>query len=109
MAAQPPQLPAELANLDQLKVLLDALPDYHADVEQPSYVLAIPCRPIVIGLSTHEACRTWLAEVNWGALMTHCASDANLTQVVEWPGAPGPSQAMPQVMPQAMPQAMPQG
>lgn len=43
-------LPAELANLDQLKVLLDALPDYHAEDEQPSFVLAIPCRPVLSGL-----------------------------------------------------------
>lgn len=44
------QLPAELSNLDQLKVLLDALPDYHQDDEQPSYVLAVPCRPVLAGL-----------------------------------------------------------
>ena len=44
------QLPAELANLDQLKVLLDALPDYPPEDSQPSYVLAIPCRPVLMGL-----------------------------------------------------------
>ena len=81
----PPQLPPELANLDQLRVLLDALPDYHADDEQPSYVLAIPCRPIVVGLSALvPSGMPCLASVNWGALMTQCASDAGLTQQVEW-------------------------
>lgn len=54
LAQEPPQfaqhLPAELQNLDQLKVLLDTLTDYHPDDEQPSYVLAIACRPILAGL-----------------------------------------------------------
>ena len=80
-----PQLPAELANLDQLKVLLDALPDYHADDEQPSYVLAIPCRPIVVGLCalvpTSMPC---FSSINWGALLTSCATDVGLTQQVAW-------------------------
>lgn len=71
-------IPAELANLDQvsqqlcfcarhahyldffecsrrsshqLKVLLDTLPDYHLDDEQPSYVMAIPCRPVLVALA----------------------------------------------------------
>eukprot|EP00327_Prymnesium_parvum_P006443 CAMPEP_0182813992 /NCGR_PEP_ID=MMETSP0006_2-20121128/9623_1 /TAXON_ID=97485 /ORGANISM="Prymnesium parvum, Strain Texoma1" /LENGTH=158 /DNA_ID=CAMNT_0024940101 /DNA_START=230 /DNA_END=703 /DNA_ORIENTATION=- len=44
-------IPAELANLDQLKVLLEALPDYHPDDEQPSYVMAIPCRPVLVALA----------------------------------------------------------
>ena len=48
----PPTLPPELQNIDQLKVLLDTLPDYHGEETQPSYVLAIPCRPIVDGLSS---------------------------------------------------------
>ena len=66
-----PQLPPEPANLDQLKVLLDALPDYHADDEQPSYVLAIPCRPIVLGISTLiPASSSCFSTVNWGALLT---------------------------------------
>lgn len=39
-------LPPALSNLDQLQVLLEALTDYHADDEQPSYVMAIPCRPV---------------------------------------------------------------
>ena len=65
-----PQLPSELANLDQLKVLLDALPDYHADDEQPSYVLAIPCRPVLIGLSSLLPGLPCLAEVNWVTVMT---------------------------------------
>ena len=63
-----PQLPAELANLDQLKVLLDALPDYHADDEQPSYVLAIPCRPILVGLSSLGVIQS--GTINWGSVMT---------------------------------------
>ena len=81
----PPQLPPELANLDQLRVLLDALPDYHADDEQPSYVLAIPCRPIVVGLCalvpTSMPC---FSSINWGALLTSCATDVGLTQQVAW-------------------------
>ena len=65
-----PDVPAELSNLDQLKVLLDTLPDYHADDDMPSYVLAIPCRPIVValgGLLTGIAC---LQQVDWGALLS---------------------------------------
>ena len=65
-----PQLPPQLQNLDQLKVLLDTLPDYHSTDEQPSYVLAIPCRPIVIGLSVVLPGLPVLATVNWGALGT---------------------------------------
>ena len=44
------QLPPELANLDQLKVLLETLSDYHAEDEQPSYVLAVPCLPVLEAL-----------------------------------------------------------
>ena len=80
--AEVPQLPPELSNLDQLKVLLDALADYHADVEQPSYVLAIPCRPVVLGLSSMGL--TCLASVEWGSLITHAAADAQLSQPVDW-------------------------
>ena len=62
------QLPVELRNLDQLKVLLDTLPDYHSEDEQPSYVLAIPCRPIVIGLSVVLPLMPCLSTVNWSRL-----------------------------------------
>jgi hypothetical protein len=62
------QLPVELRNLDQLKVLLDTLPDYHSEDEQPSYVLAIPCRPIVIGLSVVLPSMPCLSTVNWSRL-----------------------------------------
>ena len=62
------QLPQQLANLDQLKVLLDALGDYHAEDEQPSYVLAIPCRPVVVGLASLIPGMPYLASVNWDAL-----------------------------------------
>ena len=34
----------------QLKVLQEALLDYHPDIEQPSYVMAIPCRPVFVAL-----------------------------------------------------------
>lgn len=70
----PPQLPAELANLDQLKVLLDALPDYDPEDTQPSFVLAIPCRPVLVGLSAvlpGGALCPSLANCNWGSIMTH--------------------------------------
>lgn len=63
-----PQLPPELRNLDQLKVLLDTLPDYHSEDEQPSYVLAISCRPIVVGLSVALPGLPCLANVNWSRL-----------------------------------------
>jgi len=82
--AQVAHLPPELSNLDQLKVLMDALPDYHADDEQPSYVLAIPCRPIVVGLSVLLPGLPNLAAVNWGALMTQSVDDADLTREVDW-------------------------
>ena len=32
-------------------MLLDTLPDYHVDDEQPSYVMAIPCRPVLVALA----------------------------------------------------------
>ncbi len=63
------QLPAELRNLDQLKVLLDTLPDYHSEDEQPSFVLAIPCRPIVVGLSIVLPGLPCFSSVNWGRLL----------------------------------------
>jgi hypothetical protein len=75
----PPTLPAELANVDQLRVILDALPDYHMEDEQPSYVLAIPCRPILVGLSAILPGLPALSRVNWGALLTASAGE----------GAPG--------------------
>ena len=72
----PSQLPPALSNLDQLKVLLDALPDYHADDEQPSYVLAIPCRPILIALSSSAILNpsAW-PNINWPSLMNEVAGD----------------------------------
>lgn len=61
-------LPPELANLDQLKVLLDTLPDYHPEDEQPSYVMAIPCRPVVVALrSLLPTIPVW-HNINWTAL-----------------------------------------
>lgn len=70
-----PKLPAELSNLDQLKVLLDALPDYFPEDEQPSYVLAIPCRPIVAGLNAMMPGLPYLAQINWASLLTHAATE----------------------------------
>ena len=89
-----PQLPAELANLDQLKVLLDALPDYHADDEQPSYVLAIPCRPILVGLSSLGVIQS--GTINWGSVMTYAASDGmHLNRIVDWSSMPPPRPPVP--------------
>ena len=45
-------LPPELANTDQLTVLLDVLPDYPPYDPQPSYVMAIECRPIARALAS---------------------------------------------------------
>ena len=60
-----PQLP-ELPATRQ--VLFETLPDYHPDDPQPSYVLAIPCRPIVVALATLlPNCPAW-ANVDWKAL-----------------------------------------
>lgn len=44
------QLPADLANVDQLKIILDTLPDYPMFDLQPSYVMGLPCRPVVVAL-----------------------------------------------------------
>ena len=79
----PPQLPAELANIDQLRVLLDTLPDYDPEDNQPSYVLAIPCRPILVGLSTVLPALPSLANVNWGSVLSHCGDGA--VSVVQFP------------------------
>ena len=94
-SAAPPQLPPELSNVDQLRVLLDALPDYHADDEQPSYVLAIPCRPIVVGISALVPTMPCFASVNWGALLTHAGTTdvpaiaAQLCQPIDHRGSGG--------------------
>jgi len=61
-------LPIELSNLDQLKVLLDTLPDYHADDDQPSYVMAIECRPLVVALAKLMPNLPAWQFVNWKAL-----------------------------------------
>ena len=89
-------LPPELSNLDQLRaraararayrvwvhrphthlsrhrplpqVLLDTLPDYHLEDEQPSYVLAIECRPVVCALARLMPGATAWQHVNWRAL-----------------------------------------
>jgi hypothetical protein len=86
-----PPLPAELSNLDQLKVLLDTLPDYDPEDNQPSYVLAIPCRPILVGLSALLPGLPALANCNWGSILTHAAEGAPV--VVQFPptvpAAPG--------------------
>lgn len=39
-------VPAALQNLDQLKIILDTLPDYCQTDQCPSYVMGIPCRPV---------------------------------------------------------------
>mmetsp|Transcript_29632 Transcript_29632/g.88314 ORF Transcript_29632/g.88314 Transcript_29632/m.88314 type:complete len:180 (-) Transcript_29632:50-589(-) len=61
-------LPPELSNLDQLRVLLDTLPDYHLEDEQPSYVLAIECRPVVCALARLMPGAAAWQHVNWRAL-----------------------------------------
>ena len=58
-------LPPELCNLDRLKVLLDTLPDYHSTDEQPSYVMAIECRPIVCALAKLLPNFAAWQHVNW--------------------------------------------
>ena len=68
-----PQLPPQLRNLDQLKVLLDTLPDYHSGDEQPSYVLAIPCRPIVVGLCSVLPGAICMSSLSWGRLLADAA------------------------------------
>ena len=83
----PPMLAPQLANLDQLKVLLDALPDYHADDEQPSYVLAIPCRPIVVALSALLPGLPCLHALNWGALMSSSAHETGIARP-QWSAVP---------------------
>lgn len=40
------QLVEALSNLDQIKVVLDTLPDYCQTDQCPSYVMGIPCRPV---------------------------------------------------------------
>ena len=69
-------LPAELENLDQLKVLLDALPDYDPEDTQPSFVLAIPVRPILVGLSAVLPGSPALANCNWSSIMAHSTDGA---------------------------------
>lgn len=61
-------LPAELSNLDQLKVLLDTLPDYHSTDVQPSYIMAIECRPVVKALAKLLPSFPAWQHVNWLAL-----------------------------------------
>ena len=57
----------------------------HADDEQPSYVFAIPCRPILVGLSSLGVLPS-LANVNWASVMTYAATDGmHLNRIVEWP------------------------
>lgn len=85
------QLPPPLANVDQLRVLLDALPDYFPDDEQPSYVLAVPCRPVLVALSQLIPNFPLSCTVDWVALQASLALDsaqpppaggANLTPTV---------------------------
>lgn len=55
--------------LHRWQVLLDTLPDYHAEDEQPSYVMAIECRPIVVALANlMPSFHAW-PYVNWPQLM----------------------------------------
>ncbi|KAJ1637070.1 hypothetical protein T492DRAFT_954804 [Pavlovales sp. CCMP2436] len=44
------QLAPALSNFDQLKIVLDTLPDYYPTDQCPSYVLGIPCRPVLRAL-----------------------------------------------------------
>lgn len=50
------------------QVLLDTLPDYHLEDEQPSYVLAIECRPVVCALARLMPGAAAWQHVNWRAL-----------------------------------------
>mmetsp|Transcript_3233 Transcript_3233/g.6769 ORF Transcript_3233/g.6769 Transcript_3233/m.6769 type:complete len:185 (-) Transcript_3233:47-601(-) len=61
-------LPSELSNLDQLKVVLETLPDYHPEDEQPSYVLAVECRSVVCKLAMLMPSLDAWQHVNWQAL-----------------------------------------
>ena len=61
-------LPAELGNLHQLKVVFETLGDYHLDDEQPSYVMAVPCRPVVVALSALIPGLPAWQRVDWAAL-----------------------------------------
>ena len=59
----------------QLKVLLDTLPDYPLDEQQPSYVMAIPCRPVLIALAqllsgAPQGLQS-MQHVNWQLLKDH--------------------------------------
>ena len=62
-------------SLPQLKVLLDTLPDYIPDEQQPSYVMAIPCRPVLVALaqllSGVPQGLQGMQHVNWESLKQH--------------------------------------
>lgn len=47
---------------------MDTLPDYFPDDEQPSYVLAIPCRPVVLALSQLIPNLPAWGKVDWASL-----------------------------------------
>uniref|UniRef100_A0A7S0J439 Uncharacterized protein n=1 Tax=Calcidiscus leptoporus TaxID=127549 RepID=A0A7S0J439_9EUKA len=65
-------LPPELSNLDQLQVVLETLPDYHPEDEQPSYVLAVECRSIVRQLALLMPSLSAWRHVNWLLLEQVC-------------------------------------
>ena len=71
-------LPEELSNLDQLKVLLEVLPDYPCDDAQPSYVLAIPCRPVLLGLSSLLPGLAAWGSIDWAAVAASVAATAGV-------------------------------
>ena len=64
----PVAVPPALGNFDQLGVVLETLPDYHPEDEQPSYVLAIECRPIARELAQLLPNLPFWPHVNWQAL-----------------------------------------
>ena len=75
-------LPEELSNLDQLKVLLEVLPDYPCDDAQPSYVLAIPCRPVLLGLSSLLPGLAAWGSIDWAAVAASVAATAGVVPAV---------------------------
>ena len=76
-------LPEELSNLDQLKVLLEVLPDYPCDDAQPSYVLAIPCRPVLLGLSSLLPGLAAWGSIDWAAVAASVAATAGVVPAVQ--------------------------
>lgn len=82
-------LPPELTNIDQLSVLLEALPDYCQEDEQPSYVLAIPCRPVVLALSQLIPSIPCWSHVDWAAIAASSAASQAFVDLPAWQTAGG--------------------